>query len=75
MGVALVPDSPNHCLVRREPGWPNTDAGGGGGGGLVGYFVVMQALLCRVGEHQHRIAHQIMFTIYIYKMGSSHFIY
>ena len=34
MGVALVPDSPNHCLVRREPGWPNTDAGGGGGGGV-----------------------------------------
>ena len=38
----LVPDSLNHCLVRREPAWPERDAGGGGGGGgLVGYFVVV----------------------------------
>ena len=27
----LVPDSLSHCLVRREPAWPETDAGGGGG--------------------------------------------
>ena len=42
MGVALVSDSFDHCLVRREPAWPETDAGGGGGEGLVCYFVVVQ---------------------------------
>ena len=55
MCVGLAPDSLNHFLVRREPGWPDTDAGGVGG---IGYFVVVQALLCQVGEHHHRLAHQ-----------------